>query len=98
MLAALAALVWVPLNGGQSSHILQILSKALNDINEMPNNSERNALQCNGCVGWKKSDRFSSLIGYFCSKKARITINIDCLGHKKSKDGDTVIFGYTLSF
>lgn len=40
MLAALAALVWVPLNAGQSSHILQILSKALNDINETPNNSE----------------------------------------------------------
>ena len=51
MLAALAALVWVPLNAGQSSHILQILSKALNDINETPNNSERKALQCNGCVG-----------------------------------------------
>lgn len=33
-------------------------------------------------LGWKKSDRFLSLIGYFCSKKARITINIDCLGHK----------------
>ena len=45
----------------------------------------------------EKSDKFLSLIGYFCCKKGRVPVIIDCLG-QEFKDGDTVICGYTLSF